>query len=41
LVAGFDSIVRSNIAATPPTNSEPDTTVLPAQPLYYRILVEQ
>jgi hypothetical protein len=41
LRAGFDSIVRSNIIATPPTNSEPDTTALPAKPSYYRILVEQ
>jgi subtilisin family serine protease len=41
LIMGFDAIVRSNIAATPPTNSEPDTAVLPTQPLYYRILVEQ
>jgi subtilisin family serine protease len=41
LTAGFNVIVRSNIAATPPTNSEPDTNVLPTQPSYYRILVEQ
>ena len=41
LVAGFNAIVRSNIAATPPTNSEPDTAFLPTQPRYYRILVEQ
>jgi subtilisin family serine protease len=41
LIIGFDAIVRSNIAATPPINSEPDIAVLPTQPLYYRILVEQ
>jgi len=41
LVAGFNAIVRSNIAATPPTNSELDTAFLPTQPRYYRILVEQ
>jgi subtilisin family serine protease len=40
LVTGFDTIVRSNIAATPPTNLEADA-VLPTLPLYYRILVEQ
>jgi subtilisin family serine protease len=41
LITGFNTIVRSNIAATPPTNSEPDTPILPTQPRYYRILVEQ
>ena len=41
LIIGFDAILRSNIAATPPTNSEPDTLTLPTQPRYYRILVEQ
>ena len=39
-MAGFDTIVRSNIIATPPTNSEPDPDGLPANTRYYRILVE-
>ena len=41
LIDGFNAIVRSNIIATPPMNSEPDTTVLPANARYYRVLVEQ
>jgi subtilisin family serine protease len=41
LLAGFNAVVRSNINATPPTNSEPDTAVLPANTRYYRVLVEQ
>ena len=40
LSAGFDTVVRSNITATPPTNSEPDAAILPGQPRYYRIQVE-
>ena len=40
-LTGFSTIVRSNIAATPPINSEPGNAVLPSQPQYYRILVEQ
>jgi subtilisin family serine protease len=41
LLSGFNSIVRSNIAATPPINSEPDAAGLPVKPRYYRIVVEQ
>jgi subtilisin family serine protease len=41
LVYGFNTLVRSNITATPPINSEPDTPALRTQPLYYRVLVEQ
>jgi subtilisin family serine protease len=41
LLAGFNAVARSNISATPPTNSEPDTAVLPANARYYRVLVEQ
>jgi subtilisin family serine protease len=40
LLAGFNTVVRSNISATPPTNSEPDTAVLPDKARYYRVLVE-
>ena len=41
LLTGFNAIVRSNIIATPPTNSEADTALLPSKDRYYRILVEQ
>jgi subtilisin family serine protease len=41
LLAGFNTVVRSNINATPPTNSEPDSAVLPANARYYRVMVEQ
>ena len=40
LVNGFDSVVRTNIAATPPFNSEPDSAMLPGNSRYYRIQVE-
>jgi subtilisin family serine protease len=40
LFAGFNTTVRSNIIATPPTNSELDTDALPANARYYRIRVE-
>lgn len=40
LVAGFNVVVRSNIVATPPINSESDTAVLPAIARYYRLRVE-
>ncbi len=41
LVAGFDTVVRSNILATPPTNSELDTVSLPGNSRFYRLQVEQ
>jgi subtilisin family serine protease len=41
LLTGFNAVVRSNITATPSTNSEPDTAVLPSKARYYRILLEQ
>jgi len=40
LLVGFN-VVRSNISATPPTNSESDSAGLPAAGRYYRVLVEQ
>jgi subtilisin family serine protease len=40
LLTGFNSIVRTNIAATPPFNSEPDMTVLPGAATFYRLEVE-
>lgn len=40
LLAGFNAVVRSNIAAMPPTNSETDTASLAAKARFYRILVE-
>jgi subtilisin family serine protease len=40
LVAGFNAVVRSNIVATPPINSESDTAVLAAKARYYRVRVE-
>lgn len=41
LLTGFNSVVRTNIAATAPTNSETDAVVLPGTARYYRIAVEQ
>ena len=41
LSAGFNAIVRSNITATPPTNTETDAAALSAKARYYRIRVEQ
>ena len=41
LLTGFDAVVRSNIIATPPTNSEPDATTLSSKARYYRIRVEE
>ncbi len=40
LQAGFDSFVRTNIAATPPTNTESDSTFLPGNSRYYRLHLE-
>jgi hypothetical protein len=40
LVYGFNTVVGSNIAATPPINSQPDTNSLPSKARYYRIQVE-
>jgi subtilisin family serine protease len=40
-VAGFSGVVRSNITATVPLNSEADRTILPGQPRYYRVRLEQ
>jgi subtilisin family serine protease len=40
LITGFDSVVRTNIAATPPVNSEPDSAALPGSSRYYRIEIE-
>ena len=41
LLTGFNSIVRTNIAATAPTNTETDTAVLPGKARFYRVGVEQ
>jgi len=41
LLVGFNVVVRSNISATPPTNSESDSAGFPAAARYYRVLVEQ
>jgi subtilisin family serine protease len=41
LLTGFNSIVRSNILATPPLNSEPDNAALGGRTRYYRLRVEQ
>jgi subtilisin family serine protease len=41
LLAGFNAVVRSNITATPPANSEADTAILPSNARYYRIRVEE
>ena len=40
LLTGFNTVVRSNIQATPPTNSESDDSALGAHAGYYRIQVE-
>jgi subtilisin family serine protease len=40
LVVGFDSIVRTNISATPPLNSELDTNAPPGRPCFYRLELE-
>jgi subtilisin family serine protease len=40
LLTGFDSVVRTNIAATPPLNSETDTAILPGDARYYRVRLE-
>jgi subtilisin family serine protease len=41
LPAGFNSVVSSNIAATAPTNTLSDTTVLPGNSRFYRVGVQQ
>jgi subtilisin family serine protease len=41
LFTGFDSVVRTNIAATAPTNTETDAAVLPGNDRFYRVGVEQ
>ncbi|MGA2240861.1 MAG: S8 family serine peptidase [Verrucomicrobiota bacterium] len=41
LLTGFNSTVRTNIAATAPTNTETDTAVLPGNARFYRVGVEQ
>ena len=41
LLAGFNSFVRTNIAATAPLNTETDAVVLPGPARFYRIGVEQ
>src|ERR1051325_11729804 len=40
LLTGFNSLVRTNIAATPPTNSEVDTVILTGKARFYRIRLE-
>jgi subtilisin family serine protease len=40
LLTGFNSTVRTNIAATAPTNTETDTAVLPGSARFYRVGVE-
>jgi subtilisin family serine protease len=40
LLAGFNSIVRTNIAATPPTNTEADITIPAAPARFYRLRLE-
>ncbi len=40
LLTGFNSTVRTNIAATAPTNTETDTAVLPGNTRFYRVGVE-
>jgi hypothetical protein len=37
LATGFNTVVRSNIVATPPTNSEMDAAILPGNARYYRV----
>jgi subtilisin family serine protease len=41
LFIGFNSVVRTNIAATAPTNIEADTTILPGNTRFYRVRLEQ
>jgi hypothetical protein len=41
LIPGFTAGVRSNILATPATNSETDASVLPTQARYDRLQVKQ
>jgi subtilisin family serine protease len=41
LFNGFNSVVRTNIAATAPTNTETDTAVLAGKTRFYRVGVEQ
>ena len=41
LLAGFNSVVQTNIAATAPTNTITDTAVLPGKARFYRVGVEQ
>ena len=41
LLIGFNSVVQTNIAATAPTNTVTDTTVLPSKARFYRVGVEQ
>jgi subtilisin family serine protease len=41
LLTGFNSVVLTNIAATAPTNTVTDTTVLPGKARFYRVGVEQ
>jgi subtilisin family serine protease len=40
-ITGFNSLVQTNIAATPPTNSVTDTAVFPAAARFYRLELEQ
>jgi len=41
LLAGFNAVVSTNIAATAPTNTLTDTAILPGNTRFYRIGVEQ
>ena len=41
LLTGFNSVVQTNIAATAPTNTATDTTILPGNARFYRVGVEQ
>jgi hypothetical protein len=41
LLTGFNSTVSSNIAATAPTNTLSDTTVLSGNSRFYRVGVQQ
>jgi subtilisin family serine protease len=41
LLTGFNSTVRTNIAATAPTNTLTDTAILPGNARFYRVGVEQ
>jgi len=41
LLIGFNSVVRTNITATAPTNTETDTAILPGNARFYRVGVEQ